>query len=286
MALGVVGVTGLETSANYVEETRPGVYQKTVKDMWVAATLFNPLIAFFALGVCTNEELYAHPNDLLVVMGQTAAGTWLAKLVAVDAIIVLAGGVLTAYVGVGGLMKRLALDRCIPGFFLATNRWRNTNHNIALFFFAVSTSMLLILNGSLVQLGGIFALAFLSVLVRRCVAMRKECTHTHTHTRALSNRRVEKQEGNWRPVATGAFRAVVPACGMYRSRDPVSLVLYSCQFLFVLGCVLVKLKRASLQRAVKANAWHLLWGFLLVTWGIVGTAMRSLSILGLFVRRM
>ncbi len=64
VAQGVLGVTGIETSANFVEEQRAGVYPKTVKDMWLAATIFNPLIALFALGVCSREELMAHPNDL------------------------------------------------------------------------------------------------------------------------------------------------------------------------------------------------------------------------------
>jgi hypothetical protein len=36
---------------------------------------------------------------------------------------VLAGGVLTAYVGVVGLIKQLASDRCLPSVLLTTNRF-------------------------------------------------------------------------------------------------------------------------------------------------------------------
>ena len=32
------------------------------------------------------------------------------------------------------VQRRLALDRCLPQFFLNTNSWRGTNHNIVLVF--------------------------------------------------------------------------------------------------------------------------------------------------------
>jgi amino acid transporter len=57
-------------------------------------------------------------NDLLAVMGQTAGGTWLRLLVSIDAVVVLSGAVLTAYVGVTGLLRRLAMDRCMPAFLM------------------------------------------------------------------------------------------------------------------------------------------------------------------------
>ncbi len=110
----MLGLTGFETSANYVEEQKPGVYLITIRDMWLLASFFNPAMALLALGVCSRQELLSHPNDILVVMGHKSGGSWLGHLVAVDATIVLAGGVLTAYVGVGGLVKRLAMDRCLP----------------------------------------------------------------------------------------------------------------------------------------------------------------------------
>ncbi len=40
---------------------------------------------------------------------------------------------LTAVIGVNGLVKRLALDRSLPAFLLETNSLRGTNHWIAVF---------------------------------------------------------------------------------------------------------------------------------------------------------
>lgn len=48
---------------------------------------------------------------LLSEMGRRAAGDWLRIVIDVDAALVLSGAVLTGYVGVGGLMRRMALDR-------------------------------------------------------------------------------------------------------------------------------------------------------------------------------
>lgn len=37
------------------------------------------------------------------------------------------GALLTAYVGVNGLIERMASDRCLPQFLLNLNRWRRTS---------------------------------------------------------------------------------------------------------------------------------------------------------------
>lgn len=166
VAQGLLGITGFETSANYVEEQAPGVYQKTLFNMWAAATFFNPALALVALGVCTWDELQEHPNDVLAFMGKKISGVGLQYFIAVDATLVLAATILTAYVGVTGLVRRLAMDQVMPKFMLATNKWRGTNHVIVLSFFLVCTSLLFALNGNVATLSGVFTIAFLSVMVR------------------------------------------------------------------------------------------------------------------------
>lgn len=51
-------------------------------------------------------------DTVLSSMGQAAGGEWLKVLVSVDAFVVLSGSVLTSYVGVTGLIRRMAMDRC------------------------------------------------------------------------------------------------------------------------------------------------------------------------------
>lgn len=50
-------------------------------------------------------------NNALAVLADRAGGFWLNQLVSVDAVIVLSGGVLTAFVGVTGLIRRMSMDR-------------------------------------------------------------------------------------------------------------------------------------------------------------------------------
>jgi len=77
---------------------------------------------------------------------------------------VLAGSVLTAYVGIGGLVRRMALDRCLPDALLARNSCRGTYTWVILGFFGVSSSLVFALNGNVQMLGSVYNLAFLSVM--------------------------------------------------------------------------------------------------------------------------
>lgn len=41
-ALALLGVSGFETSSNYIEEQNVGVFPKTLRNMWYVVSLFNP----------------------------------------------------------------------------------------------------------------------------------------------------------------------------------------------------------------------------------------------------
>eukprot|EP01102_Stenamoeba_stenopodia_P003007 TRINITY_DN1293_c0_g5_i1.p1 TRINITY_DN1293_c0_g5~~TRINITY_DN1293_c0_g5_i1.p1 ORF type:complete len:763 (+),score=176.39 TRINITY_DN1293_c0_g5_i1:252-2540(+) len=138
----LLGVTGFETSANFIEQQKKGVFPKTLRNMWVCVLLINPLMGFLALCLLPiNQVANAMNTSLLASMGKQAAGNWLETLISIDAGLVLAGAVLTSYVGVLGLIRRLALDRCMPMFFIAENKWRRTNHWTILTFFGICTSL-------------------------------------------------------------------------------------------------------------------------------------------------
>ena len=78
-------------------------------------------------------------------MAKVVGGDPFHLFVCIDGMIVLAGSVLTAYVGVTGLMKRLALDRVLPEVFMRTNKLRGTAHWVIIGFFALTSSLFLIL---------------------------------------------------------------------------------------------------------------------------------------------
>jgi amino acid transporter len=163
-AAAMLGISGFESSANFVEEQRKGVFPKTLRNMWVAVSVFNPGMAFLALSLVPIALVATHKEALLAHMGHIAGGKWLATLISVDATLVLSGAVLTSFVGVTGLVRRMTLDRCLPQFLLETNR-RGTTHRIIVGFFLLSVSVLLITGGEVEALAGVYTISFLSVMV-------------------------------------------------------------------------------------------------------------------------
>ncbi|MCS6884719.1 MAG: APC family permease [Acidobacteriota bacterium] len=163
-ASAMLGLSGFESSANFIEEQDKGVFPKTLRNMWLAVTIFNPTISFLSLGLVKLSDLAEHKNDLLAYMGLLSLGRPLQLLVSVDAVLVLSGAVLTSYVGVAGLVKRMALDRCLPQFLLIENRFRGTTHWIFISFFLLCSSILIVTKGRIEALAGVYTLSFLCVM--------------------------------------------------------------------------------------------------------------------------
>lgn len=159
----MLGISGFESSANFVEEQQPGVFPKTLRNMWRVVSFFNPVIALLALSIIPMAAIDTHQESLLSFMGQTAGGGWLSYIISLDAVLVLSGAVLTSYVGVTGLAERITLDRILPNFFLAKNR-RGVNYRIVIGFFLLCVSILLVTKGNLANLAGVYTFSFLTVM--------------------------------------------------------------------------------------------------------------------------
>ncbi len=159
----MLGISGFESSANYVEEQKKGVFPKTLRNMWIVVSVFNPLIAFLALALIPMQLVDSNQEALLSFLGKTSGGNWLSFLVSVDAALVLSGAVLTSFVGVGGLMERMALDRILPRILLKKNK-SNSSYLIFILFFVLCTSILLVTGGDLAELAGVYTIAFLTVM--------------------------------------------------------------------------------------------------------------------------
>ncbi|KAG9404411.1 hypothetical protein AC1031_004619 [Aphanomyces cochlioides] len=204
----MLGVTGFETSSNFVEEQKPGVFPKTLRNMWALSSIYNIVLCILALGVLTIDDIVVYQNSVLAQMAQVAAGDWLKWWVTIDALIVLSGGVLTSYVGITGLVRRLSADRVMPEFLSRKNSCRGTTHWISLFFFVLATSLVFVLNGNATVLSNVYTYSFLSLM-----------------------------------------------------------------FLFGMGCMMLKLKRHDIPRAVKAPWWICVFGVLLVLFGFMGNLL-------------
>ena len=170
LAAAMLGISGFESSSQFVEEQAPGVFPLTLRNMWAGVMIFNPLISLAQLSVLPLNGVGSEPGaeratihwnkppknwpgthdwlnasvpvanipksvglvikpreTVLADLAYVTGGKPFELLVCIDAFVVLSGAVLTAYVGVTGLIRRMADDRCLPQFLLQTNALRGTN---------------------------------------------------------------------------------------------------------------------------------------------------------------
>ncbi|CAN5701115.1 hypothetical protein BH10BAC2_BH10BAC2_15150 [soil metagenome] len=159
----MLGISGFESSANFVEEQAPGVFRKTLRNMWMAVSIINPLMALTAILVLPIGDAILHKEALLSHLGNKTGGQWLSTFISIDATLVLSGAVLTSYVGVGGLMKRMTLDRILPQGLLKENK-RGSSSRIFILFYLLCLSVLFITKGQLGPLAGVYTISFLLVM--------------------------------------------------------------------------------------------------------------------------
>lgn len=159
----MLGISGFESSANFVEEQEQGVFRKTLRNMWSIVSFFNPVLALLLICIIPLAEVGEHKESLLAYLGQTTGGTWLAILISVDAVLVLCGAVLTSFVGVSGLLSRMTLDRILPNYFLKQNK-NGSNYRIIISFLILCISVLFVTKGHLESLAGVYTFSFLAVM--------------------------------------------------------------------------------------------------------------------------
>ncbi len=257
-AAAMLGISGFESSANFIEEQKEGVFPKTLRNMWGAVAVFNPLMALLALGLLPLAVIQEVPQDLLARMGTVSLGPGLGWWVSLDAVLVLSGAVLTSYVGVTGLVRRMSLDRCLPQFLLAENRWRSTNHWIILGFFALCTSILFVTRGDIETLAGVYTLSFLSVMALYAIG--------NMLLKKTRGRLPRPERAAW-PTVVVALAAVLVGLLGNVLLDPLNVEVFATYYLVGLAAVAVmflrieilrlglSLSRTAVDRLSAANDW-------------------------------
>ena len=176
----MLGVSGFETSSQFVEEQAPGVFPKTLRNMWAGVMIFNPLLSLISFSALPLNAIMDNKDTVLAhtayVVGnwmqdmfhlsheQYELGEYFSTLVSLDAFIVLAAALLTSFVGINGLIRRMAMDRCLPQFLLIQNPITGTDSFILVGFFVLCVSQITILDGDVEALSGVYCYSFLGVM--------------------------------------------------------------------------------------------------------------------------
>ena len=252
----MLGVSGFETSSQFVEEQAPGVFPKTLRNMWAGVMLFNPLLSLISFSVLTLDEIMEHHDTVLARTAQVL-GHWIQTslylpealdvgflfqtVVSIDAFVVLAAALLTGYVGINGLIRRMSMDRCLPQFFLMKNPWTGTDSFILVGFFVLCVSQVVILDSNVEALGGVYCYAFLSVMTIFAFGNILLKFRRPSLPREISV--------SWTHSVVGLLSVVVALMGNILGK-PELLTYFFVYFLIIGVLVLVMFQRVRIMRLV------------------------------------
>lgn len=225
------------------------MFPKTLRNMWIAVAIFNPLICPLAQNLLPLQAVKLHQNDLLAQMGFLPVGPWLKQVVSIDAVLVLSGAVLTGYVGVTGLIRRMSLDRCLPQFLLQQNKLRGTNHWIILAFFGLCSSILFISGAHVRVLAGVYTISFLGVMSLFAIG--------NMLLKIKRARLPRSVRAGWPAVLTGLCAVLVGLAGNILLA-PHDLEIFAVYFLVAAAGVAVMFTRVQLLKAALAITQHII----------------------------
>ncbi|MEP7166716.1 MAG: APC family permease [Candidatus Woesebacteria bacterium] len=235
----LLGVSGFESSANFVEEQQPGVFRKTLRNMLFGVVLFNPLIAIVILNTMNLSAITASKDFVLAQSAISIGGAGLQYLIVADAFLVLSGAVLASFVGASGLLYRMTLDHCFPSSILLPKlKNRNQNANRIIVTFAVlCISILVLTGGELLSLAGVYTISFLGVMSLFAVG-----------NMILRANRPDLKRSYRGPLIYTALAAVATLLGIVGNIliDPNNLLYFLLYFIPVATLVMMMIYRDSI----------------------------------------
>jgi amino acid transporter len=177
-AAAFLGITGFESAAQIVEQLKSPTW-KTLKQVYLAIVILvgitAPLTSYLCMILLTDQQLKTYENSLLSGLAFAEGGQTLLMVLVVDAALTLFAAVNTAYVGCIGLCTTMAKQGNLPGFFL--RRWA---HKVPMFqgypyvvlvFMVISILMIVVLPGQVDNLGQVYGMAFLAVMLSFCLGV-------------------------------------------------------------------------------------------------------------------
>ncbi|KAJ6623648.1 amino acid permease-domain-containing protein [Mycena sp. CBHHK59/15] len=161
--LGMLGLTGIECSPSYIGRIKTGRFPLVLRNLHLSAITINTLLITLVLAIVPLKTILQGAN-VLSVLAEMAAGTWLRQWIVVDAIIVLCGGVLTGILSACELFEQLANDRIVPQIFLNTLPRSGAPYISILSFTAFNAILYASAGASLSIVSKMFTLVWLTVM--------------------------------------------------------------------------------------------------------------------------
>jgi Amino acid permease len=78
---------------NYVEELKPGMFPKVLRNLWLLSLIQLTLMMLLVWAIIPYDEIKLHSENILSVLAERAAGgTWLRYWLVCDAVLILCAG--------------------------------------------------------------------------------------------------------------------------------------------------------------------------------------------------
>lgn len=177
-AAAFLGITGFESAAQIVEQLKSPTW-KTLKQVYLSIVLLvgftAPLTSYLCIILLNDQQLKTYSNSLLSGLAFVEGGQPLLMVLVIDAALTLFAAVNTAYVGCIGLCTTMAKQGNLPAIFL--RRWA---HKVPMFqgypyvvlaFMVISVLMIIVLPGQVDNLGQVYGMAFLAVMLSFCLGV-------------------------------------------------------------------------------------------------------------------
>ena len=178
IAAAFLGITGFESAAQIVEQLKSPTW-RTLKHVYLSIVLLvgvtAPITSLLCIVLLNDKQLDFYSNSLLSGLAYVEGGSPLLVVLVIDAALTLFAAVNTAYVGCIGLCTTMAKQGNLPAFFL--RRWASRfpflqgYPYVVFVFMAITVSMILMLPGQVDNLGQVYGMAFLSVMISFCVGV-------------------------------------------------------------------------------------------------------------------
>ncbi|KAI5477825.1 amino acid transmembrane transporter [Pseudohyphozyma bogoriensis] len=159
VCIGFLGVTGFESTPDFISTLRPGVYPSVLLNLQLIATALNAPLMLVTFAVLPAATDIMGNGSVLNSVAKVAAGDWLKVVVTIDACVILAGSI-----SASAVLVRLADDRILPKFMLARLPRLGTPYVALVLFIGLCLVVWGACGANLTIVSGMFAIVFLATM--------------------------------------------------------------------------------------------------------------------------
>ncbi|HEY9720436.1 MAG TPA: APC family permease [Oscillatoriaceae cyanobacterium] len=171
-ASAFLGITGFESAAQIVEEIEAPT-EKSIRKIYTTivalVSITAPFSAFLVMLLLNDAQIGQYKDAFLSGLAVVEGGHWLMVLLVLNACFTLFAAVNTAYAGATGLMTTMGKQGNLPAIVL--HQWDDKVSFlkgfpfVALPFMSLCLLMMVAFPGQVDQLGSIYGMAFLGVMI-------------------------------------------------------------------------------------------------------------------------